>query len=65
MMDSNKIPEMVTLKEAAHRTHLSYDYLRKLCLSKTIVFIRAGTKYLINFGKLCEYLDQGEGEYLQ
>ena len=29
---NEKIPEMVTIKEASHRTGLSYDYLRKQCL---------------------------------
>ena len=42
------IPEMVTLREAANRTHLSYDYLRKLCMTNAIAYIRVGNKYLIN-----------------
>ena len=57
---NDTIPEMVTLNEAARRTGLSYNCLRDLCLSRTIVFIRAGSKYLINFGKLCDYLNKGE-----
>ena len=62
------IPEMITLKDASQRTGVSYDWLRKLCLQKKIVHIRAGNKYLINFGKLIDYLntgdpgDQGKGE---
>lgn len=54
------IPEMVTIKQAASRTGLSYDYLRKLCLQRQIVFVRAGTKYLINMGKLVAFLNGEE-----
>ena len=54
-------PIMLTLRQAAEETGLSYDYLRKLCLRGKIVFVRAGSKYLINAEKLKEYLNAGEG----
>lgn len=54
------IPTMVSLNEASGQTGLSYDYLRKLCLQKKIVYVRAGCKYLVNLEKLVEYLNQGE-----
>ena len=60
MVDTIHVPEMVTLKEASARTHLSYDYLRILCLQKRIVFIRTGSKYLINFEALIDYLNKGD-----
>lgn len=50
------MPRMITLKQAATETGLSYDCLRKLCLTGKLVHIRAGTKYLINAEKLTEYL---------
>ncbi len=53
-------PTMLTLRQAAEATGLSYDYLRKLCLQKKIIFVRAGNKYLVNAEKLQEYLDSGE-----
>ena len=53
-------PTMITLSDAAKATGLSYDYLRKLCLQKKIVFIRAGNKYLLNAERLREYLENGE-----
>ena len=56
------IPEMITLKDASNRTGISYDWLRKLCLKGKIVHIRAGSKYLVNFGKLIEYLNTGDHE---
>ena len=52
-----QVPEMVTLKEAAARTGLSYDYVRKLCLQGKIVFRLVGNKRLVNLGKLAEYLN--------
>ena len=54
------IPTMITIKEASIQTGLSYEYIRKLCLQKKIVFVKAGCKYLINMEKLVEFLNQGE-----
>ena len=56
------MPEMIPIKEAAQRTGLSYDFLRKACLKGQIIHIRAGTKILINFGKLVEWLNTSRGE---
>lgn len=56
------IPEMLTIKECSARTGVSYDWIRKLCLQGRIVHIRAGSKYLINFGKFIEYLNTGDQE---
>ena len=65
-MDSNPtegrvvdmIPEMLTIEQTRARIPgLSYDHLRKLCLTHKIVHVRAGSKYLINFGRLVEYLN--------
>ena len=55
-----KAPEMVSLRECSRRTGVSYDAIRKLCLLNKIVFIKCGSKYLINFNKFCEYLNTGE-----
>lgn len=54
---SEPIPEMISLREASNRTKLSYDILRKWCLSGQIVHIRAGKKIFVNWGKLCEKLN--------
>lgn len=51
------LPRMVTLREAAKMTGLSYDCLRKLCLRNEIAHIRIGTKYMINLDKLSDYLN--------
>ena len=55
-----QVPEMVSVKEAAARTGLSYDYVRKLCLQGKIVFRAVGNKRLVNLGKLAEYLNGSE-----
>lgn len=53
------IPTMITLREAAEKTGLSYDCLRKLCLQDKIVYIMAGRKFLVNQEKLVEFLNGG------
>lgn len=55
-----QIPKMIGISEASKQTGLSYDFLRKLCLQNKIVYVRAGVKYLINWDKLVEFLNQGE-----
>ena len=54
------VPTMVTIKEASEKTGISYNRLRCLSLEKKIVYITAGCRYLINFEKLVEYLNNGD-----
>ena len=57
MLSAEVVPEMIGLREAARRTGLSYGFLRRLCLSGQIVHVRAGSKFLINWQKLCDFLN--------
>lgn len=57
-----QIVQMVTLREASNRTGVSYDRLRKMCINRQIVYIKAGSKFLLNWDKLVEYLNNGEQE---
>lgn len=62
---NDMIPEMIPIAEVCKRIPgLSYDFIRKGCLSGKIVHIRAGNKFLVNFGRLVEWLNttHGEGE---
>lgn len=61
MQETIRCPEMVTIKTAAERTGLSYDAIRKMCLERKIIYIKAGSKFLINFGKFVDYLNGGAG----
>lgn len=61
-METMNVPQMVTIRQASERTGVSYDALRKMCLNNQIVYIKAGSKFLINFGKLVEYLNTGDRE---
>ena len=54
-----EIPHMVSIREAAKLTGLSYDYIRKLCINDQIVYVRAGNKYIVNMGKLIDFLNVG------
>lgn len=56
------VPEMVTIRDASERTGVSYYCLRKMCMCGQIVHIKTGKKYLINFGKLVDYLNSGDQE---
>lgn len=49
---------MVTLREAAERTGLTYCCVRRLCLSGQISYIRSGVKYFVNFERLMEFLNR-------
>ena len=53
------VPTMLSLRETAKKTGLSYDYLRKACNRNEIVHIRCGNKFLINIEKLVEQLNAG------
>ncbi len=61
-METMNIPQMVTIRQASERTGVSYDAIRKMCLNNQIVYIKAGNKFLINFGKLVDYLNTGDQE---
>lgn len=52
-----EIPEMVTIKQASERTGISYSAIRDMCKRNEIVHIMAGSKYLVNMGKLNKYLN--------
>lgn len=56
------VPEMITIRETSRRTGLSYDCLRKWCLQGKVIHVRVGHgKYLINWGRLVEYLNTSNG----
>ncbi len=57
-MNQTSIPEMISIREASSRTGLSYEVLRKLCITGRIVHFRSGAKYLINFPRLCDFLNR-------
>lgn len=53
-------PEMLTIKEVALRTGVSEHFIRILCKKKEIVYVKSGTKYLINYNKFQEFLNTGK-----
>lgn len=58
-MISEMIPEMITIKETASRTGLSYEFIRKLCINNEIIHVRTGKRYLVNFNRFIDYLNEG------
>ena len=53
-------PTMLTIKEAAARTGLSYRCVRNLCLDGKVVHIMSGNKTYVNYDKLIDYLNGKE-----
>ncbi len=53
-------PRMVTIKKLSEQTGISEFHIRRLIKSNRIKYIRTGTKYLINFDKFVEYLNNGD-----
>ena len=51
--------EMVSIKEASQRSGISYDFILKMCINKQISYVRAGSKYLVNWRLFQEYLNKG------
>lgn len=51
------MPTMLTIKKAAEKTGLPYEYIRKLCVQGKIVFVRSGNKYFINMDKFAQFLN--------
>lgn len=62
MKGGKNMSRMLSLKQAAAETGLSYYCLRNLCLENKVAHITSGTKYLINADRLEEYLNNMGGE---
>ena len=58
---SNK-PEMVTVRQASQRGILPERALRRLVAQNKIPVVRSGKTMYINYTRLCEQLNSGEGE---
>lgn len=57
------MPKMMTLREAAEATGLTYSCLRRWILSGEFTYyVRAGSRYLINMDRLAEFLNKAAEE---
>ena len=54
------VPTMLPIREISAKTGVSYEAIRKLCLQRKIVFIKTGSKYLVNLEKFIDYLNEGD-----
>lgn len=55
--EEQKIPRMVSISKAAELTGLSYTVLRRWCLEDRIIYVKAGSHFLINLDRLIDYLN--------
>ena len=58
--NSNTVPVVMPIKEAASVTGLSYSSIRQLCLNNRIRYIKSGTKYYVNMASLLRYCEGKE-----
>lgn len=58
-------PEMLTIRQVAAREVLPERTLRRLAAQGKIPVIRSGKTQYINYTRLCEQLNSGEGEVWQ
>lgn len=57
-------PVMMTIKELSKETGIFYDRIRKMCLNNEIVYIKSGTKFLVNADRFKDYLNgEDNAEY--
>lgn len=54
------IPRMATIKQASQITGIAEHALRLWCINKQIVYVRCGSKYLVNIDRLVEFLNGNE-----
>lgn len=60
--DELKLPQMITISEAAKESNMTYCSIRQLCIEGKVQYIRVGSsttnaKYLINKKSFCDYLN--------
>lgn len=52
------MPKMMTLREAATETGLTYSCLRRWILSGQFTYyVKAGSRYLVNMDRLADFLN--------
>lgn len=57
MSEKTNLPIMLSLKECASVTGISYGCLRQWCLQGKVAHIRSGKKFLINYQALIARLN--------
>lgn len=55
--ETQTIPKMVTVKEAAKLTGMTEYFIRSKLRNNEIVYVKTGTKYLINFNLFIDFLN--------
>ncbi len=60
MENLEKIPRMKTINECSKIVGLAKYYIRSLVLKNKVVYVRSGSKYLLNLDNLIDYLNNGE-----
>ena len=59
---NEKLPQMLTINEAAKEAGLKTYFVRQLVLQNKIKYVKSGRKYLINLNSLIGFLNAGENK---
>lgn len=57
----SNVPRMRTIRQIAAETGFPEHAIRQLVREKKIVFVRCGSKALINLDRFIDFLNSGEG----
>lgn len=58
----NDIPVMLKIREVADKFNLSEHYVRRLVAERKVIFVKSGSRFLINENSLVSYLNKGDEE---
>lgn len=53
-------PNMLSIKKAAEQFGISQYFLRNLCRSGKVRFVRVGNRWLVNVDSLSKYFNEGD-----
>lgn len=56
------MPEMVTMKEAAQRSGISYGRIRRMVLSGRVAYRKIGREYLINWNRFIDFMNGSDSQ---
>lgn len=69
MLTSNPIPTMKTISETAKYFGLPSHFCRRAVLDGKVIYVKAGSKYLVNVDSFASWLNTGDkatqGEQVQ
>jgi len=54
---AKRVPTMLGVRATAERVRLPEHFVRSLVWERKVHFVKAGNRYLISLGSVCDYLN--------